>query len=141
MRPLLLILTLAPALCALSACGAPPAQSDSASASGPDMPPDHQSPSLPPIIPAPITPAPITPAPIAPPASDDPAAHDCNKPLSTAFIGLPESPRNRAALDAAVGHHPVRWVHPGDAITMDYQPGRLNVILDETGRIVATRCG
>jgi hypothetical protein len=131
MRPSLLILTLAPALCALSACGAPPAQSDSASASGPDMPPDHQSSSQPPISPAPIT----------PPASDDPAAHDCNKPLSTAFIGLPESPRNRAALVAAVGHHPVRWVHPGDAITMDYQPGRLNVILDETGRIVATRCG
>ncbi|MDK4805677.1 MAG: I78 family peptidase inhibitor [Novosphingobium aromaticivorans] len=137
MRPSLLILTLAPALCALSACGAPPAQSDSASASGPDMPPDHQSPSQPPISPSPISPAPI----VAPPASDDPAAHDCNKPLSTAFIGLPESPRNRAALVAAVGHHPVRWVHPGDAITMDYQPGRLNVILDETGRIVATRCG
>lgn len=39
------------------------------------------------------------------------------------------------------GARRVRWIRPGDAVTMDYSPERLNVHLDERGRIERFACG
>jgi len=35
----------------------------------------------------------------------------------------------------------LRWIRPGDVVTMDYSPQRLNVYLDGTGRIERFTCG
>jgi hypothetical protein len=35
----------------------------------------------------------------------------------------------------------VRVIRPGDGATRDHRPGRLNVEVDATGRIVGLRCG
>jgi len=39
------------------------------------------------------------------------------------------------------GARRVRWIQPGDAVTMDYIPERLNVHLDERGIIQRFACG
>lgn len=72
---------------------------------------------------------------------DDLPALNCGESRMAPFIGKPESEQVRSAVLDAVGHRLVRWVHPGQAVTMDYQPGRLNVIVDDHGMIAATRCG
>ena len=36
---------------------------------------------------------------------------------------------------------PMRIIEPGDAITMDHNPARLNVVLDARGRVARVYCG
>ncbi|MCA0921251.1 I78 family peptidase inhibitor [Pseudooceanicola nanhaiensis] len=36
---------------------------------------------------------------------------------------------------------PIRVLKPGDMMTMDHNPRRLNVILDRRGNMVGVRCG
>ncbi|SPH24660.1 hypothetical protein DEA8626_03711 [Defluviimonas aquaemixtae] len=36
---------------------------------------------------------------------------------------------------------PMRVIHPGQAVTMDYNPKRLNIEIDGVGRIARVRCG
>jgi hypothetical protein len=52
------------------------------------------------------------------------------------FIGQGED-----ALAATTFPGPVRVIRPGQAITMDYSPARLNFDLDAQGRIVRIWCG
>lgn len=35
----------------------------------------------------------------------------------------------------------VRWINPGDFITEDHNPNRINLVLDEAGRITHTYKG
>lgn len=35
----------------------------------------------------------------------------------------------------------LRWIRPGDAVTMDYREDRLNIHLDERGRVQRFECG
>ena len=35
----------------------------------------------------------------------------------------------------------VRVIKPGDAVTMDFRPNRLNISLDAQGRVKSMRCG
>ena len=39
------------------------------------------------------------------------------------------------------GARQLRWIRPGDAVTMDYRPDRLNVRLDANGRVESFNCG
>ena len=39
------------------------------------------------------------------------------------------------------GARALRWIRPGDAVTMDYRPDRLNVHLDAQGRVDRFECG
>jgi hypothetical protein len=39
------------------------------------------------------------------------------------------------------GARSIRWIRPGDVVTMDYREDRLNIELDERGRVKAVRCG
>lgn len=65
----------------------------------------------------------------------------CQAARISSFIGRPDDPATRAALTAVIGKRAVRWVGPGTAVTQDMQPGRLNVIVVEDGRIGSLRCG
>ena len=65
----------------------------------------------------------------------------CSAANVRSFVGQPDQLSIRAALAAAVGKRGIRWVRPGSAVTQDMQPGRLNVIVVEDGRIGSLRCG
>ena len=58
-----------------------------------------------------------------------------SKPLRQ-FVGQPAS-----VLDNLYIPDPKRFVHAGDAVTQDYVPERLNIMLDAGGRISGLRCG
>lgn len=47
----------------------------------------------------------------------------------------------KAQIAATVGQRPIRYIGPGDAVTMDFSPARLNVELGGDGRIKLFRCG
>lgn len=47
---------------------------------------------------------------------------------SLAVVSLPDGLRHRI-------------VRPGDMLTQDYDPARLNLVVDETGRILRVWCG
>lgn len=73
----------------------------------------------------------------------EPAAPEdtCSLALTARFIGARAVAEVRGAVGQVARPHPVRWIAPGQAITLDQNPGRLNVILDDEGRIAAMRCG
>ncbi len=78
-----------------------------------------------------------------PPAGADESAGDTCGALKVAqFIGRQDRPTTRADLEKAVGHDRIRWIGPDDAVTMDFNAERLNVLLDETKRLIkGARCG
>ena len=39
------------------------------------------------------------------------------------------------------GSRTLRWIRPGDAVTMDYSPSRLNIRLDARHRVEGFSCG
>ena len=39
------------------------------------------------------------------------------------------------------GSRSLRWIRPGDAVTMDYRPDRLNIHLDGRNRVERFACG
>lgn len=57
------------------------------------------------------------------------------------WTGQRPSPDARAAIEVTVGQRPIRYYREGDAITMDYAPARLNVVIGKTGRIKRFTCG
>jgi len=58
------------------------------------------------------------------------------------FVGRQDRPTTRADLAKAVGHETIRWIGPDDVVTMDFNEGRLNVLLDKTRRLITgARCG
>jgi hypothetical protein len=63
-----------------------------------------------------------------------PAPDACGPDLT--LIGQPESVL--AAMTFPMG---TRIYRTGDAVTMDYNPGRLNIEIGETGQIVMVYCG
>lgn len=78
----------------------------------------------------------------AAPLAAEPAAQDnCSLALTARFTGARAVPEVRRTIGQVARPHPVRWITPGLAITLDHNPERLNVILDEDGRIAGMRCG
>lgn len=80
---------------------------------------------------------------IAPPLrAEEPAVPDtCSLSLTARFVGAHAVTEVRRTVRQVARPHPVRWIVPGQAITLDQNPQRLNVITDETGRIAVMRCG
>jgi hypothetical protein len=57
------------------------------------------------------------------------------------FKDMPASPGVLAEIGALVGEANVRAIRPGEAVTMDFRPDRLNVEIGAGGRIERLRCG
>jgi Peptidase inhibitor I78 family len=79
---------------------------------------------------------------LAAPLCAEPASPDtCSLALTVRFVGARAVPLVRRAVQQVARPHLVRWIGPGQAITPDQNAQRLNVIVDEDGRIAVMRCG
>lgn len=78
-------------------------------------------------------PAPPFPGPVSP---DLPPADACGAPDLQGLVG-----QNRSVLETMRFAGPVRVIEPGMAVTMDYNPARLNIELNDAGRILRVTCG
>ncbi len=57
------------------------------------------------------------------------------------LVGRPASSDLAQAAQRLTGAGVVRWIGPGDLVTMDYREDRLNIELDERQRVNGFRCG
>lgn len=57
------------------------------------------------------------------------------------FVGQEPSKENGLKLMGFSRARVLRWVPHGGVVTMDFNPQRLTVQLNEQGRIASTRCG
>jgi hypothetical protein len=87
-----------------------------------------------PSVPAPEPLTPEPPAIVAPPAED--RADACGATAMQDLVGNPFS-----ALAAMTFAGPMRLIRPDMAVTMDFNPERLNIYLDEADLISSVTCG
>ncbi|GGK16552.1 I78 family peptidase inhibitor [Luteimonas terricola] len=76
-----------------------------------------------------------------PPTIIDGVSGSCDDKAAAAFVGQTISEDVSAKAKAAAGAQGVRVIRPGMAVTMDYRAGRLNLHLDDAGRITRVTCG
>lgn len=79
-----------------------------------------------------------TPEQAPPPAAPEDA---CGASRVRDLIGQARSDALVAEVARRSGAARVRWIRPGDVVTMDYSAERLNVNLDAQGRIARLTCG
>ena len=79
----------------------------------------------------------------ATPATDTPAAvaEQCNADAAQAHVGHAASAEMVEAARKDAGADRVRTLRPGQAVTMEYLAGRLNLYLDASGKIERIGCG
>jgi hypothetical protein len=70
-----------------------------------------------------------------------PATDECGTARLSRYLNVSPTGEMKTAIAAAAGDRPVRYIAPGDAVTMDFVPARLNAELGDDGRIIRFRCG
>jgi hypothetical protein len=122
-------LPLAALALALSACDAPadgdaapePAAATEAGAkTNPEDPADEASPAM---------------------NANEPDADECGADKLDRWLNVLPTETVKADIREAVGHDRIRYIAPGDVVTMDLRPDRLNVETGVDGRIKLFRCG
>lgn len=73
--------------------------------------------------------------------SSNPPGDECGASKVAAFASQKATAEVKARLAAAVGHDSIRWIGPDTAVTLDYSPGRLNVVIDANEVITGGKCG
>ena len=76
-----------------------------------------------------------------PKAAEAPRTSQCGDAKATDLIGKPWAETLRAPTMTRTGAKALRVIAPGDGVTMDYRPDRLNIETDAGGRVVRLRCG
>jgi len=88
--------------------------------------------------PAPGTPAgDVQPRPQTRNGTDSPCGVDKLRQFMNVLVTQPVE----AQIAQAAGRRPIRYIRPGDLVTMDFVAERLDVHLGPDGRIVNLRCG
>jgi hypothetical protein len=87
-------------------------------------------------------------APATPPAEEvqvpkDQAAEagSCDAAKAQSLVGEQESAAIAEQARQKSGARTVRWLRPGQIVTMEYRNDRLSLQLDAHGKIIAIRCG
>lgn len=57
------------------------------------------------------------------------------------LVGRPATQELGAEALRRSGARTLRWIRPGDMVTMDFREDRLNVHLDQANRVERLRCG
>ena len=65
----------------------------------------------------------------------------CNAAKAQPLVGRARSAKLGAEALRLSGAGTLRWLRPGDIVTMEYREDRLNIELDAKGRVKAVRCG
>jgi len=65
----------------------------------------------------------------------------CDAARAQSLVGRPASSAVAAEAQRLTGAGFVRWLQPGQIVTMEYRADRLNLVLDGQNRIEAIRCG
>ena len=65
----------------------------------------------------------------------------CNAEAAGALVGRAATEALGAEALRLSGAARLRWIRPGDAVTMDYSTDRLNVHVDARGRVERLACG
>ena len=76
-----------------------------------------------------------------PPVPAQGSGGTCNAAPAQGLIGRQSTPELGAEAQRLTGAARMRWIRPGQMVTMDYREDRLNIDLDEQGRITGLRCG
>lgn len=76
------------------------------------------------------------------PAEDPPAVEgNCAAERAAPLVGRQASQDLGAEALRLTGGRRLRWIRPGDAVTMDFSPDRLNIHLDAQNRVARFACG
>ena len=87
-------------------------------------------------------PAPAAPAPGTAPAQvADLDAATCKLDTLKVLEGRPGSAVVAAQALQLSGARSIRWMHPGDMVTMDFRPDRLNIKLTKSNIVKSFACG
>ena len=65
----------------------------------------------------------------------------CDASRAQALVGRAASGNLGTEALRLTGSRSLRWIRPGDAVTMDYREDRLNIELDGQNRVARLRCG
>jgi translation initiation factor IF-1 len=79
--------------------------------------------------------------PATPLAEPAPTEDACGASRVAGHVGQVRSDALVQEFARTSGARRVRWIGPGDVVTMDYSAERLNVHLDAQGRIAGFSCG
>jgi hypothetical protein len=71
----------------------------------------------------------------------EPGAGACNAAAARALVGRPANAALSAEARRLTGARLVRPIRPGDMVTMDYSPDRLNIHIDADGKVERFACG
>lgn len=72
---------------------------------------------------------------------NEPDASQCGADQLDRWLNVLPTETVREEIRETVGHDRIRYIAPGDVVTMDLRPDRLNVETGEDGRIKLFRCG
>jgi hypothetical protein len=75
------------------------------------------------------------------PMSSDSTSPDCSTDSVQNMLGQTYSASVGETARQRSGSRIVRLLKPGQVMTMEYDPSRINIILDDKGAIQALRCG
>ncbi|WP_322963738.1 I78 family peptidase inhibitor [Sphingomonas fuzhouensis] len=84
---------------------------------------------------------PLTACTTMPKAEEQMAMTGCGDAKVADLIGKAWTEALRAPTVKRTGARSLRVIAPGDAVTMDYRPDRLNIETDAAGRVVRLKCG
>jgi hypothetical protein len=77
----------------------------------------------------------------ASPVRPDVTSSGCDAPLARGLIGQQATAELGTRALKLTGTQRLRWIRPGEMVTMDYREDRLTIELDEAGRVRGIRCG
>jgi len=83
-------------------------------------------------------------APVPPPAPEAvplQRAGSCEASKAQSLVGRQRSEALGAEALRLTGARDLRWIRPGDMVTMDFREDRLNIHVDAQRRVTRLRCG
>jgi hypothetical protein len=75
------------------------------------------------------------------PEHGDSPGFRCEAGKAQTLVGQAASGELGARALELTGAQAIRWIQPGQMVTMDYRTDRLNIELDARNRVTAIRCG
>lgn len=69
------------------------------------------------------------------------SGHRCDASRAQSLVGQQATAELGARAVALTGARTIRWIQPGQVVTMDYREDRLNISLDARNRVEQVSCG